>query len=189
MKILFILISLFSLSAQAGDIRGLVEQLRDSGEDYEIVGVICEQAARLDLAREYPSPRYEVKTGIAYGTQHRTVGELDVIVFDADRSAVLVGEVKCWRNLNGARKKAANQRQRFLDAMASGKPYLFFKKHDGSYEHKQFAEVKDFISIAQGGAKEAGFTRELDFSLEELMQARKELLTCQSSGACKRAMR
>lgn len=166
----------FSNIAFADGVSDLVEQLSGTDEKYEVVGTICEQAAKLDLEREYPAPRYTVETGISYGRARNTVGELDVVVLDSDQTAVLVAEVKCWKSFSGGLKKARDQRARFLtNAKNAAGLRLWDKTHDGHSPGK-FSKLTQFITVAQKGGASAGFDRELNLSLAELMEARQLLL-------------
>jgi hypothetical protein len=180
------------LQGQARDLEKAFHELRDSGEDYEITGAVCEQVARLDFQDIFPAPTYTVTTGIAYGTSQRTIGELDVIVFrNKDRKAVVIAEVKCWRNLASARQKATEQRTRFLSSMQGNFERLYFE-HTGTGEQvaaDSFAGPMQFISIAQSGGKAAGFEREINNSLDELLALRERLIKCQKAGACRRSSR
>lgn len=171
----------------AGPIDDLVNALKDSGEKFEIVGTICEQAARLDLEREYLAPRFTVETGISYGNQNRTIGELDVIVFDSSRNALVVAEVKCWKDLGGAIRKARDQRQRFQNTIAQSDPRVRLQDRQHLYHRlSDFMNVSSFLSISQSGGRTFGFDREISLSLDELMEARQRLMQCQRSGACRR---
>lgn len=177
--------SLFAAPAFGNSVGDLVERLRDTGEKYEIVGTICEQAAKLDMEREYPAPRYRVETGISYGNWDRTVGELDVVVFDSDDAAVFIGEVKCWKSYSGALRKARDQRKRFQSALTGGAPLSFWHGKDNGHQQTSFQGVPVFQAISQKGGMASGFERELSFSLEELMDARAQLVACQRTGKCR----
>jgi len=182
---LFILLSMIlGNAARADSASEIFDQLKDSGEKYEIVGTICEQVARIDLEREYPAPRYVVETGISYGEGARTIGELDVIVFESGGKAVLVAEVKCWKSLSGGLKKAKVQRARFRDTLKGGSQFRLWDKSHPSHAPAAFKELKTFVTIAQSGAKAAGYDRELAYSLDDLLAARTLLLSCQNSGEC-----
>lgn len=162
------------------------EELRDSGENYEIIGTVCEQVARLEMQRRYAQREYQVTTGIRYFDQTRTIGELDLVVIDRfTNRAVLIGEVKCWHNLNGALRKAKEQRARFLGVLKSGKPVEFEGPEGKSFAWNQFVDSKEFISVSQNGGQSVGFDYELEGSLEELMDLRLRLIECQNQGLCK----
>lgn len=180
------LFSFFFITSAVASLHEDYELLKDSGTNFEVTGVICEQVARLDLMEHYPTQQFEVQTGIAYGNKKRRYGELDVIVFDrTTQKAVLVGEVKCWRNLQGAYKKAMSQRHRFLNHIHSGEALEFVNTTTGEkYSQKQFEDISEFISVAQKGAEQAGFTMALEHSLEELMFLRRKIIGCQKAHLC-----
>lgn len=193
MYLLLVLFSAFSIQVQAEPIQTLFEKLRDSGEDYQNEGAVCEQVARLELQREYPSHSYEIVVGIEYANVRQTIGELDVVVFDrrpgpGQGQAVLVGEVKCWSDLRKARRKAAQQRTRFLDTIQSGVPIDMFLASNRSvpFRREQFQALSQFISISQRGGRSFGFDRDLPNSLPEMRELRETLMQCQAAGKCRR---
>lgn len=165
------------------------ERLKDLGENYEISGVVCEQIARLDYEIDYPAPKYEVVSGIAYGDEDGTLGELDVIVFEKSTGhALIVTEVKCWQDKAAALKEARIQQARFKNAVKS-KRALFFKstKEDGrEYSKEAFAHVNKYESVSSKGSIVDGFDREIPYSRSELSELRSELLQCQAAGDCKK---
>ncbi|MGE3262008.1 MAG: hypothetical protein AB7K68_09535 [Bacteriovoracia bacterium] len=163
--------------------------LRDSGENMTVVGTICEQVARLELMKDYPENRYAITNGIAYGRNRATEGELDVVVFEKPTmKAVLVGEVKCWSNFNSAKNKANKQRSRFLSVIGTGDDVnLWATKNGQHYSKSQFASVTNFISISSEGADRAGFDMALEMDLQELMELRQQIMSCQANGSCRKA--
>ena len=188
MQFLSAIISLFmSLQVFAGlgeDFR----DLKDSGIDYEVVGAVCEEVTRLRFQEEFPVNKYAVVTGVEYGDGNRTIGELDVVVFEnTSQKVVRVAEVKCWRNTNGAMAKARDQRQRFQRSLASGKQ-IYFKSLHSDYKFKKdnFVGTKEFLAVAQKGSKVSGFDIELSYELSELMKLRQMMIDCQNSNQCKR---
>jgi hypothetical protein len=178
---------LVSLNAVAGDIQVAFEALKNSAADYEPTGQVCEQVARLQFAEKYNSDQYEITGGISYNVQKRTIGELDLVIVDRQTHAVvLVGEVKCWKNLKDALDKAHDQRVRFVNALRKSGDQIVFDSEDKEVFHaEQFKDAK-FISIAQQGATESGFDVDLGYTLRELMQLRGLLLNCQSQNRCPR---
>jgi hypothetical protein len=164
------------------------QQLKTSGRNYEVVGTVCEEVARLQTARQYPAEKYTVVTGIAYGDNTRTIGELDVIVFEnATGDAVKVSEVKCWKDLGAGLKKARDQRQRFLKSVRGGGRLVFQSTGDHrAYSHDQFRKLTNFTSMAQKGATGHGYEEELEYSLEDLMGLRARMIQCQNTGECTR---
>jgi hypothetical protein len=181
------LLTLVPFSARAASKEALFESLKDSGEKYSIIGTVCEQAAKLDFQREYPAPSFQIETGISYGNGDRTIGELDVIVFDADQRAVLVAEVKCWKSFSGALKKAADQRKRFRSNLSSGTELQFSDKARHAHRTADFRDLTKFVTVAQSGGAASGFDRELAYSLEDLMDVRARLVACQAQGSCRKS--
>lgn len=185
-KFLFVLVSLLTSNSFAG----LTEDyhaLKNAGKDLSAVGSICEDVTQLRYIEQYPEPNYRVLTGIAYSDKDRTIGELDLIVFDnSTHNAILIGEVKCWKNPKSGLKKAKDQRQRFLTHVKSSKALTFKWLSDPKekFTKTQFNKTNDFISIAQMGAKAKGFDVELEYTLDELMQLRTDIIHCQDSGEC-----
>lgn len=171
----------------AAPLNELYEELRGSGVDYEIVGTVCEQVASLELRKTYPPSDYQIVTGIEYGDNQRTIGELDVVVFEKrSKQAVLVGEVKCWKDLSAARQKALDQRQRFQSSL---KRAIELHDYEFEYNKAQFQNVQRYVAIAPKGAKAAGFEMDLENTLAELMQLRKMMMDCQRQGQCAAATR
>ena len=164
-------------------------ELKDSGVDYQVIGAVCEEVARLRFQEEFPSHKYGVVTGVEYSDGHRTIGELDVVVFEnTTQKVVRVAEVKCWKDTNGAIKKAHNQRQRFIRTLQSGKQTYFKSLHsDYKFKKENFVSNKEFMAVAQKGSKSSGFDRELPYELDELMKLRQMMIDCQKNRECKSA--
>lgn len=171
--------------ASAAPIADLFEEIKDNGAHYEIIGMVCEKVAILELEKQYPAKDFEIVNGIAYGDGNRTIGELDVVIFDKKTDdAVLVGEVKCWKSFEGARKKALDQRRRFI--AHKGKRIEMIDGDRKHYSPTRFRSLRNFVSISQKGGKKAGFDYELENTLEELMDLRQMLMKCQDEGRCVR---
>jgi len=183
----FAAILFVSASVFANDIQPVFEALRDQPVDYEPVGQICEQVARLQLYNEYPSNRYTINVGVEYSVQHRTIGELDIVISEnKTREVVLVGEVKCWKDLGGALDKAKDQRSRFIRTLQKQGPSIVFESHEGApFVARHFRSPK-YVAIAQLGSVNKGFDINLDYTLHELMELRELLLRCQAQGECAR---
>jgi hypothetical protein len=185
-KLFFVYLALFANTAIAG-LSEDFHALKNSGRSHEATGTICEEVTKLRYQEQYPEPEYRVLTGIAYNDNERTLGELDLIVFDnSTHTAILIGEVKCWKDPKGGLKKAMDQRKRFLDNVKSSKA-LTFKWIDDPKEKftkTQFNKTNNFISISQLGTKAKGFDVELEYTLKELMQLRTDIMLCQDSGEC-----
>lgn len=175
--------------APAADLRPMFEALRYSDENFVIEGTVCEEVARLRMFEKYPAQAHEIITGIAYtdARSHRTIGELDVVVIrKADAMVLLVAEVKCWASLSGALNKAKNQRARFLQTLASGIPILLHTTGTPyvTFPRTAFSQSPPFISISQSGGEAVGFEATLGYSLDEMKNLRKQLLSCQAAGQC-----
>lgn len=163
-------------------------ELKDSGANYEVIGTVCEEVARLRFEEEFPSHQYEVTTGVEYSDGNRTLGELDVVVYERNTQAVVrVAEVKCWKNMRGALTKARSQRQRFITNLQSNKA-IYFRSLNSTRQFKKsnFSKVREFLAVAQKGSRTAGFDRELPYQLDELMKLRQMMLECQRKHQCKR---
>lgn len=181
-QVLSVVLVLISISASAAPLQDLFEQLRDSGLNYEVVGTVCEQVSRLELQKTYPPSQFEIINGIEYGDLTRTIGELDVVVFQkSTKKAVLVGEVKCWKDNYAAIEKAHDQRKRFQKSLSKN---IELHDYQNDYDKSQFNQVQKYVAIAPKGASAAGFEIDMENTLSELMQLRKMLINCQSRGEC-----
>lgn len=161
--------------------------LKDSGISYEATGTVCEEVAQLQFEKKYVPEQYTVVTGIEYNADGRTIGELDLVIFDnASKKVVLVGEVKCWKNMSSGLKKAKDQRQRFLKYLRSSKAITFqwLKDKTAKITKPQFHDLSKFVSIAQKGAMASGYEYELPYTLNELMGLRTRLIRCQEYDDC-----
>jgi hypothetical protein len=176
---------LFSATALARDVQPVFEALKNLPVDYEPAGQICEQVTRLQLAQQYKSDKYDITIGIEYAVNHRTIGELDVVVVDkATHNVVISAEVKCWKSLSGALNKARDQRTRVQRTLQKSGNQIVFTAHEGGhFTADNFRNVK-WMSVAQLGSKAAGFDAELAFTLSELMDLRMMLIRCQDQGQC-----
>ncbi|MBX2993311.1 MAG: hypothetical protein KF681_00755 [Bdellovibrionaceae bacterium] len=187
MKGISLFLALFSFSAVASAIpvNVLYEELKESGAHYEVIGMVCEKVAIIELAKVYPAKDFEIVNGISYGDGQRTIGELDVVIFDRrSNDAVLVGEVKCWKSFSGGRSKAMDQRRRFQSHI--NKRIEMVDGDHKQYNSRQFRNVQKFVAISQKGGRAAGFDLELENSLNELMDLRGQLMKCQDQGRCPR---
>jgi hypothetical protein len=185
MRLASILVLFFSLNTFAAPLPELLEDLRDSGVNYEIVGTVCEQVARLELQKQYPPQNFEIINGIEYGDNDGVIGELDVVVFEkATKKAVLVGEVKCWRDLRSALSKAKEQRRRFVLNLSRK---IELHDYESSFDKSQFDHIQKYVAIAPKGSDAYGFEMAMENSMEELMKLRQMLMECQDRGQCKAA--
>lgn len=180
-----VLSSVVALAGLGDDFAKLKNSAPDA--DYEVVGTVCEQVAKLRFEEEFPAGRYTVTTGVEYGDGNRTIGELDVVVLENLTSRVVrVTEVKCWKDFKGALRKAHEQRNRFIKTLRSGKQIRFKSLSSNLvFKKENFANVKEYMAVAQRGSKNAGFDRELSYELKELMQLRMMMIQCQHQGICR----
>lgn len=173
---------------EAFTIESEFEKLASWPANYGDVGRICEELARLRFQEAYPNQEYKVLVGLKYFEGNRTVGELDIVIFDKTNDlAILVGEVKCWKNMQGAMSKARKQLRRFKTYVQKPNAISHFSGDEpyaaevGSWQFEVYPEI---ATIAQNGSKEYGFTHEIGLSLQDAMTLRKRLQNCQRSGAC-----
>lgn len=152
--------------------------------NYKVFGTVCEEMARIDLEKEFHPDFYEIKVGIEYRDASRTIGELDIIVFRrSDEEAIMVAEVKCWRNLHGAFVKANKQLNRFQNNCGrEGDIHYVDKEHE--YHWTQFDEIDRFQKISQLGGRKEGFDRTLTLDLEAIKRLHSRLLHCQENRQC-----
>lgn len=181
--LLVLLVSNFAFAGWSEDFA----LLKNIPRNYTDAGSICEEIARLDFEREYPAPQYKVEVGIEYDAGGNTIGELDLVVFDLNLNKVIsVGEVKCWRDVRGGLKKAREQRARFQNTLSKhrGKVRLKSTTTDEKFPEDQFQNIQSFFAAAQKGSQKQGFDFELEYTLSELHQFRKEMLKCQADKIC-----
>ena len=162
------------------------EILKNRSRDYEDAGSICEEIAKIQFEKKYDLNKYLVDVGIAYNDSQRTIGELDIVVFERNTNQVIhVAEVKCWKDAGGGLQKAKEQRQRFLNNIRSNKALTFRSTStDQVYSQEQFKKVNQFSTIGQKGSLKNGYEEELEYDLRELHKMRVEMLRCQDSGVC-----
>lgn len=163
------------------------EMLKDVPVNYSNFGTICEQVARLEMVKQYNQTEYNVKVGISYSAKNRTIGELDVIVFrNSDNEAVLVAEVKCWKNLNGGLGKAHNQLNRFKSHIGNRIEMHSVENEDEIFTTSQFDESPRFMTISQKGGETAGFDLGLPLDLDQMNALYDRMVGCQNRGECPR---
>jgi len=188
MKLKAIVLVLFYGACAFAGLAEDFEKIKNNGRDLEPTGAICEEIAQLRFSELYPAPDYEVVTGIQYDDKDGTVGELDLIVFNKEKIAEVIGEVKCWTNAKSGLKKAEDQRKRFQKNVNSPIALKFKWLSDPSrpLTKTQFNKAKKFIFIAQSGTIADGYDYELPYTLRELMHLRADILNCQAQGNCKK---
>ncbi|MFP5520759.1 MAG: hypothetical protein ACLGGX_12715 [Bdellovibrionia bacterium] len=184
---LFVLLG-FALNIQTSfaGVNEDLEALKNVPRSYEDSGAICEEVARLDLKREYQAPQYEVIVGIAYADSQRTIGELDVVIFDKNINKVVkIAEVKCWKDMKAGLAKAKDQRARFIKTLNSGRQ-IFFKPNEGNgqFDRQHFEHNREFIAIGPRGSVDHGYDDELEHDLRTLHKMGSEMRRCQAFGSC-----
>lgn len=160
--------------------------LKNHPRSYEDPGAICEELSRLKFERQFNSPDIEVIVGVEYSDLKKTIGELDLVVFNHKVQKIIqVTEVKCWKSFKGGLEKARNQRQRFITTLNSNKN-LYFETAFGSkqFHEEQFKNFTSFSTIGPKGALQNGFDDELEYDLRELHRLRVEMLRCQDRNEC-----
>ncbi len=160
------------------------EELSRIPANYKVFGTVCEEMARIDLEQEFPPDFYEIKVGIQYRDASRTIGELDVIVFRrSDEEAMMVAEVKCWRNFKKALTKANKQLSRFQNTRVRGDEICYIGR-EFEYHWTQFDEITRYEKISQLGGRKQGFDRTLTLDLSAIKRIRSRLIRCQKSRQC-----
>jgi len=191
LKYLFFALALVSYSSfaktsrevQTAKINQYFEELSFEKIDFEPVGAVCERVAVKEIEAYYPKTQFTIINSIQYDEHNITVGELDLVIFDKNTEIVeAVAEVKCWKNFQSAKKKAKEQRMRFL--LHLEKNILITDKTKKRYSKSQFKQIKKFFSVSQLGGVGEGFDYELSLNLNELMQLRSQLLDCRAAGRC-----
>lgn len=113
-------------AAPAADREALLEQtfleIRDLSFTWGDVGSVLEAIAFVEFRKRYPEPAYAVIPGVVYfNGEGRTLGELDLIVFDPESERVLeVYEVKLTASPRNAADRADRQLERLRRALEQG---------------------------------------------------------------------
>ncbi|WP_415062626.1 hypothetical protein [Bdellovibrio sp.] len=168
-----------------GDLKSIFDALKDKPVNYEPTGQICEQVARLKYAEVYDPSQFDLNVGVEYKVSGTTIGELDLVITNkSNHQVALVGEVKCWRNVQGALNKAHKQRARFISTLQSqGNRIVFLAKEGAPFKAAQFVNPK-YVAISTLGTVSSGFDTEIEYSLDEMLQLRESLMRCQAEGKC-----
>jgi hypothetical protein len=191
MKIILILMSIFTSVYASADMNQDYELLKNLGRNLQVSGAICEDVARLRFAEKYPAPKYNVVVGIEYKNQNGILGELDVVVFNQTTSYVeTIVEVKCWRNPEDGVLAAHEQKDRFFEHIESSDEITFklISQPQLKLTREQFARVSEFSAIGQKGVLSYGFDYELPYSLDDFNELKDKIVGCQAHGGCKKPM-
>jgi len=188
-----LLISMLHASHATADVESDYERLSRIPARYQTFGTICEYLTMLRLEEAYPADEYDIEVGIQYEVGGRVIGEIDVVVFrEQDHEAVLVGQVKCSRNMGSANRHAREQNDRFFKTMARAENqheevlFTSTSKPELEITDDQMDEVKSYITASQDGGKKHGFTMTIGHSLATVVDMRNKLLACQADGDCPR---
>ena len=85
------------------------------------IGNLCEQIAFKNFKTKYPEDKYKVFKNIKYQYQNQN-GELDLIVFSRIlKRVILIGEVKCSKDIKKAAIKANMQLLKFKRVVAKSR--------------------------------------------------------------------
>jgi len=172
-----------SREVQTAKINQYFDELSYEKTDFEPAGAVCERVALREMEAYYPKTQFSIINSIQYDEHDVTIGELDLVIFDKNTDIVeAVAEVKCWRSFEGARKKAKEQRMRFLQHL--DRNIVITDKTKKRYSKSQFKQIKKFFAISQHGGVGEGFDYELSLDLNELMLLRTQLLDCRAAGRC-----
>ena len=109
----------------------------------------------------------------------RTVGELDLIVFEQKSGrAVIVAEAKLTDNFKWARRRARTQLYRFQSYLYAGRITDFVQafNRDRTVTTNQFQDVGRYVLIGPRGALAAGFDYEVDLTRSEADALQAKLL-------------
>lgn len=192
-----VIVSAMTLCLSAPAFAGEAHQATDYSElssipaKYEVIGTICEYLTAIRLRDQYPANNFNIEVGIEYRAGGRVVGEIDVVVFrKSDNEAVLVGQVKCRKNLGSAAHQASEQNERFFNTMSGVGQHTGFVTFRSTSNaalvvvQSQMDEVHAAITASQDGGIERGFDMTIGYDLDTAMAMRDSLISCQHSGQC-----
>ncbi|WP_413587277.1 hypothetical protein [Bdellovibrio sp. HCB274] len=179
---------IFSSFAFAGDLNAAFDSLKNSGANFEPDGAVCEELEKVRLGQIYPADKYLISGDIEYSTGKETIGELDTVVIDrSNGKVILLGEVKCWKNMEDGLMKAKSQMMRFLWTLGKHPESLVFQSYDGiKYTAAQFSTNTPIYTVGALGSVAKGADYEFDLTLKETQHLRMMLLKCQQNGECPR---
>lgn len=142
--------------------------LKDREADYGKVGSVLEQLWAHKLQEE--NPNAVVATGLQYFDDVRTLGELDVVLFDtASDRVTMVAEVKLTGSVENALSKAREQILRFRVALeenrvATVRETLGDRK---AWPVSRFAETREYLLLGSKETEGRGFDRAFDLTRDE----------------------
>lgn len=186
----FFAFSTATISA-AGPVDDAYELHKNDGVDLQPIGTICEYLAKDVLEKRYDPDFYRVVIGVQYGESRNAMGELDLTVVDLEyNEAVFIGEVKCWKDPRAGLAKAKKQINRFRKANDQNRvnwlKILSPGYTDFVVSKRTYRNSYEVGYVAPKGTRKAGYTHELDLTLDQAMDLRRRIMNCQESGKCKR---
>ncbi|WP_413578332.1 hypothetical protein ACLVWU_07300 [Bdellovibrio sp. HCB290] len=177
---------IFSSFAFAGDLNAAFDSLKNLGTNFEPDGAVCEELEKVRLGQIYPADKFLISGDIEYSTGKETIGELDTVVIDRSTGkVVLLGEVKCWKNMEDGLMKAKSQMLRFFWNLEKHPNSLRFTSYgDTNITAAQVPLNTPFYTVGPQGSVAQGATFELNLTLKETQHLRMMLLKCQQNGEC-----
>lgn len=146
------------------------ERIRDLDFDYGKVGSVLEAIAYCRLLDEHAPRGLDVLHGIQYFDADRTLGELDLVVYDPKgRRVHAVYEVKLSGNLERVRYGALEQLERFRLALRRRRIERLLIAHGGGPPPPldAFRDCREFGLIGSRGARRARYDIEIDLARDE----------------------
>lgn len=168
-------------------IRRFLRAQANAGVNFHNRGVVCEQIAFMLLRMQLPPDQFIVDRNVRIeGRMDKVLGELDIVVFShALGRVVLVGEVKCWSNLNKAANKADRQLKVFAKAVDQRRGLQLISKRGHRFQRKHFMSGPvQYIRIGPKGAGLSGFELELPISLHQMETHFTDISEYQSQRQC-----
>jgi ASC-1-like (ASCH) protein len=178
-------LNIFSKLTPEGEerIQKYFNELSYEKTNFEPDGTVCERVSVREVESIYPKENFEIINGIQYDDKKKTIGELDLVIFEKSTGLVhAIAEVKCWKSFKGALKKAKEQRMRFQTYLNRG--IILTDENGKQYSKDLFRSIQKYFSISQDGGLNQGFDFELSLDLKELIELRGRLLDCHAQGRC-----
>ena len=115
------------------------------------IGSICEQIAYIEKKNKFKLGRYKIYQNVSYHSKDKTIGELDLIVFDKRKRVVKeVIEVKCSKDISSAASKSNAQLKRFkrhLKYKDNKLPEIYFKSCNNILQVHHFTKYTRFSKL------------------------------------------
>jgi hypothetical protein len=178
----FLALSLSCTSVFARTMQDAYDHLKGTLPRGATLGMVCEQLAKWKFSEMYPEPKFDVETGIEYrDTTGRTVGELDLVIFDRRTGNVkLVGETKCKNeHRRKEAKKLASRQLHRLRTFLNLDPNLSFTstiRRGVRYSVEQFYGYIKYAIILPRSETAHSNVNDLDFSLDQIRGLHRRLV-------------